>query len=291
MTPGRRTTSVLETIILSLLGPARFAGLLLVLLLALTSAGCSSTRPATSTPTSKRGFDFARDTFAFPNETYWVYRPEPGTDRMMHENRVPPPEYAHRCFVVARSAKQFHLHARFVPDAPLVSDAEYRRRIRRVVDRSACRESAEEKRVEFPGYANLRAFSDAHGDLLRDEMGGAWQSYTQRGHWRMVFPFGPSHQQRQAEALARRFAGDSVAEPVVIHVVRFPALTINHALVMFGAQETPGEIRFDVYDPNEPGQPLTLVFDRATRRFTLPATPYFVGGRVDVYEVYRSWMY
>ena len=47
----------------------------------------------------------------------------------------------------------------------------------------------------------------------------------------------------------------------------------------------------EVYDPNEPGQPLTLVFDRATGRFTLPATPYFVGGRVDVYEVYRSWLY
>lgn len=259
----------------------------LVVALALALAGCA----APSNRAAPTRFVFDRDTFAFANETYWVYRPDPATGRMTHENRVPPPEFAHRCFVVARAAKEFHLHARFEPAAPSVSSEEYRRLVRRVVGRSARRASPDADRVVIPGYPDLRSFSAAHPDVVRGELGGAWQSYTQRGHWRMVFPFSPSHQQREAELLAARFQAPEPAGPAVVHVVRFPALTINHALVVYGAESSPDRLTFAVYDPNEPQFPLTLVFDRHTRRFEYPPTPYFVGGRVDIYEVYRSWSY
>ena len=79
--------------------------------------------------------------------------------------------------------------------------------------------------------------------------------------------------------------------PPVVHVVRFPQLSINHALLVFDATETAAEIRFAVYDPNNPLQPATLIFQRTERTFRFPASHYFAGGRVDVYEVYRNWLY
>ena len=80
-------------------------------------------------------------------------------------------------------------------------------------------------------------------------------------------------------------------QPVVVHLARFPKLTINHALVLFDAKETDNQIEFQSYDPNQPESPMKLTFDRATRTFLLPANHYFPGGRVDVYEVYHRWDY
>jgi hypothetical protein len=34
-----------------------------------------------------------------------------------------------------------------------------------------------------------------------------------------------------------------------------------------------------------------LTFDRATRTFSFPFNDYWPGGRLDVYEIYRSWKY
>jgi hypothetical protein len=66
---------------------------------------------------------------------------------------------------------------------------------------------------------------------------------------------------------------------------------MNHALLLFGAKETEQEILFSAYDPNKPESPKTLVFDRAARKFTFVSNDYWPGGRVDVYEIYRSWRY
>lgn len=265
-----------------------FLGLLAALaFLVLAGAGCASRKPIPA----PRAFDFQRDTFAFPNQTFWVYRRDPETGRMTHEDRVPRPTFAHRCFVVVRAAREFQLHARFDPDAPRATPGEYRRLVRRIVGRSSRRASAEEDRVVIPGFADLRSFSAAFPEPIQDRMGGPWQSYVQRGHWRMVFSFGPDHQEREANLLAAHLSGGAPVIPAVLHIVRFPALTINHALLAYAVESTPEEHRFRVYDPNDPAEPLVLTFDRRTRCFDFPATPYFVGGRVDVYEVYRSAWY
>src|ERR1043166_4537472 len=79
--------------------------------------------------------------------------------------------------------------------------------------------------------------------------------------------------------------------PLIAHLVRFPQLTINHALVIFDAQETRPQIQFSAYDPNQPSQPRMLTYDSPTRTFLLPANDYFPGGRVDVYEVDHKWNY
>jgi hypothetical protein len=61
--------------------------------------------------------------------------------------------------------------------------------------------------------------------------------------------------------------------------------------LVIGSEQTDEKIRFAVYDPYEPTAPVHLEFDRKTRRFAYPRNDYFIGGRVDVYEVYCSWDY
>ena len=104
----------------------------------------------------------------------------------------------------------------------------------------------------------------------------------------MLFPLSRAHQERTAHQLIADMATNA---PVVVHVVRFPQLTINHALVLFDAKENPKEIVFDVYDPNRPAEPRTITYDRATRTFQFAPNDYFPGGRIDVYEVYHKWNY
>jgi len=134
----------------------------------------------------------------------------------------------------------------------------------------------------------LRSFSQAHEKLLKAECGGPLASYFQRGHWRMVMPFTRKGQERMA---GRLIAQINQNQAVVVHLARFPRLTINHALVLFDAKETENQIEFQCYDPNQPESPTTLAFDRTTRNFLLPTNHYFPGGRVDVYEVYHRWDY
>ena len=182
------------------------------------------------------------------------------------------------------------MHAVFLPDQPALPDQETRDRVRSVVRRSSRKPSPDARRIEIPGYAGLHSFSRAHEAILKESLGGAWQSYSQRGHWRMLFPFSNAHQRRTAQHLQERLAQGAVA---AVHVVRFPELTINHAVLAYAAHEDADAdvIRFDAYDPNNPGEPISLVYERGTGRFRLPATPYFVGGTVDAYEVYRPGMY
>ncbi len=254
-----------------------------VFLLAALS-GCATDPPPK--PESRR-FDFQKDTFAYANELVREY----GYDTngvWRATKRVPEPDYTLHCFVVARSAKQFFTNARFDPQRPAVDEATYRRLIRRVVSSNPRNQLPESERIVIPGYADLRSFSAAQEKLLKEECGSAWQSYFQRGHWRMIFPV---TQHQQEKAVTRMLAHLRERGPVVAHVFCFPELSINHALVIFDATETPAEIQFRVYDPNDPVKPGTLTFDRKDRSLFLPANPYFPGGSVNAYEIYWKWDY
>jgi len=234
-----------------------------------------------------RRFEFDRDTFAFANELLWEYRFDPATGRTTFARRVPPPDYTHHCFVVVRTARQFLGHAWFDPTSPPVADGSYRRLVRQVVARNPRVPCAPARRVIIPAYEGLRAFSRAHEALLKAECGGAWQSYFLRSHWRMIFPVSRRHQERTARQLV---AGLEEDRSPIVHLVRFPILTINHGVVVFGMQESGPEIRFQVYDPNVPAQPTDLTYDRISRTFLFPANQYWAGGRVDVIEIYRTWL-
>ena len=253
--------------------------------------GVWSARPAchvrpgstSSRSLADRPFSHPADTFAFPNDTLWSYARDPVTGRQVHLRRDPPPEYHLRCFVMARSAKQFFTHARFDPEAPVLDAAGYAGLLRQLVRRSPRRPCPEDRRIVFPGYPDLRHFSAAHAGLCRAGLGGAWQSYVQRGHWRMVLPFTRRGQWAEAGRLLRSVRANRAP---VVHLFTFPALTINHAIVAYAVEETDFGLRFATYDPNSPDTVLWMDFDRSRREFSLPATLYFIGGRVEAYEVY-----
>ena len=174
------------------------------------------------------------------------------------------------------------------PDRPVAEPAIYRHLVREIVSRSARRLSAEEARVRIPGYDCLRSFSAAQAEILKAECGGAWQSYVLRSHWRMILPFPRAHQAR----MARQLLG-SLAERVapIVHLVRFPQLTINHGIILFDLLAREPALRFAAYDPNIPAHPTELTYDPADRTFYFPANHYWAGGRVDVVEAYCGWFY
>jgi hypothetical protein len=235
-----------------------------------------------------RPFVFERDTFAFANELVWEYRVDPATGAMTTRRNTPPPTYSHRCFVMVRSARQFFYHARFEAEAPALDQAGYAERIRRIVGRSPRVPSPEAERIVIPGYDSLRSFSQAREQVLKENCGGAWQSYCLRSHWRMIFPISRRHQELAAAGLLR---GDGARREPIVHLVRFPQLTINHGITLYERRESAGEIRFAAYDPNQPKSPSELIYDRTSRTFRFPANHYWAGGQVDVIEVYRGWFY
>jgi hypothetical protein len=266
--------------------PRQFIRIVSLLLSALLLSGCASTG---SSPAlwKERPFVFPEDAFAYPNELFWEYwYDEQG--QWTTRRREPPPAYAHHCFVVARAARQFFDVAEFDPTQPVVSPEEYRALIRRVVRSNPRRGPGKRNKIVIPGYASLREFSEAHVTLLKAECGGAWQSYVQRGHWRMIMPFSRGHQEKMAGQLVRALEQN---RPPVIHVVCFPELTINHALVVIGAEPTPGGKAFSVYDPNLPEHPALIYYDAKRRTFEFPPNHYFPGGKINVYEVYHSCLY
>jgi hypothetical protein len=267
--------------------PARFnclAAQRLIALCLLLLSGCATAyRPAIAS----KPFDFQKDTFAFPNELAWVYEYD-ANGKWTTRPRIPKPTYWQHCFVLARSARQFFVNARFDPDLPQADERTYRKLIRRVIATNLRHPPPERDRIVIPGYADLRHFSEAWEHLLKGECGSGWQSYFQRGHWHVVFPFTRHSQQRMAATLLADLARNDAP---VVHLVRFPQLTINHAVILFAAREDEKSIAFSIYDPNEPAQPRTITYEKASRTFFFAANNYFPGGRVDVYEIFRGWLY
>ncbi len=232
-----------------------------------------------------RQFDFARDTFAFENETYWEYHFD-AAGKTTFRPRPEKPTYAHRCFVLTRVARQFFYHARFEPGTEPCDEGICRNLIRRVVKRNPRARCAPGEQIVIPGYADLKEFSAARPALLKEECGGAWRSYVLRSHWRMVFPISRAHQKATALSLD---AALKRGVPPIIHLVRFPAVTINHSMLVFASAETSGGFEFQAYDPFNPPVPSKLTFDKETNTFSLPANHYWAGGPLDIIEVYRNW--
>ena len=245
-------------------------------------SACSSPAGAGLAP---RRFDFSRDSFAYANELYWQYDFDGDSGITTVHARTEPVEYGQRCIAMVRAVRQFLLAARFEPDSPPVSEAEYRARVRQIFETDPRAERPSATPVTIPGFADLRSFSRVHEALLKELMGGFVATYFQRGNWRLVFPFLPSQQRATAGELLDQIEG---GQSPVVHVVNFPRIDINHALLLFEAEETPLGVRFGAYDPNQPEHPVFLVFDRSDAAFVFPQTPYFSGGRVKVYEIYHG---
>lgn len=233
-----------------------------------------------------RRFDFERDAFAFPNELVWEYHFDAATGETRAVRREPAPRYALHCFVLVRAARQFFYHARFDPAAEPVDDVTYRRLIRAVLARPARRPSPPGQHVVIPGHAGLRDFSAAREPVVKAACGGAWRSYVQHSHWRIVVPVSRRHQHRAAGQLL-----DAVEDhrAPLVHLLRFPSLAINHGMVVFEGTRTSAGAEFLAYDPNDPERPARLSYDRTRRAFSLPANRYWRGGELNVFEIFRRW--
>jgi hypothetical protein len=232
-----------------------------------------------------RRFDFMRDSFAFINELVWAYDCDTATGKMTFGRRDPKPEYAHRCFALARVARQFFYHAQFAMNQPIETDEICRQLVRTIIARHPRILCKPEEQVIIPGFAGLREFSRAHEKLLKIECGGAWRSYFLRSHWRMIFPFSRAHQTRTAGSLAAALKQNHLP---IVHLVKFPALTVNHSIVLFNVMETGRGLEFESYDPNNSERPERLTFERAAQTFFLPANSYWPGGGLNVSHISRS---
>jgi len=244
--------------------------------------GCAITAPQ---PTTARRFEFPEDTFAFANETVLNYRggvqvPE-DRPRSSEAHR-----YSRRCFVMAAAAVQFWKHARFVPDAPPVSEAELGRRVREVVDRAAWDPvTPDGQRVVFPGFANLRDFSAKEGAVVRANLGPAWTGYFQPRKYCMVMVL---TKRAEAEFNDQLTTWIDRGQPMVLWLYNFPSLDMNHAVVAYASRADGKKIAYTIADPNYTDRPRTLEYDPATQTFSYEATFYFKGGPVEVRPVYLS---
>ena len=233
-------------------------------------------------------FQFERDTFAFRHELVWKYHFDAATGAMTTYKADPPPTYYHRCFVLVRATRLFFDYARFVPELSPVDESMYRGLVRKVISSNPRRACPASQRIIIPGYDCLRTFSQAQEDVLKAGCGAAWESYFLRSHWRMIFPVSGRFQQSIAEKLKRSLAKRTLA---LVHLFRFPRITINHGIVLYRFAETDQAIEFDAYDPNLPEHPVTLVYEKKRRAFTFAPSIYWGGGVLSVMEIYCDFPY
>lgn len=228
-----------------------------------------------------RPFTWGRDNFAFPNETLWSYEIVGGELRI--QPRTDHPTYTQRCLVLIRAAKQFRNFAKFEPAAPRLSEAGYRERVRKLARIPVW--SKRPQRLEFPGFADLHAFSAAYPEMLQAELGDWWPTYFRPGNWRMPLPFPRANQRWLADRFAAALAR---GETPAAFLTRFKPM--NHAVLLFASRRnSTGDLVFTAYDPNNVARPVTLRFEEKSGNFLWEKTPYFPGGVVNVFEIYRSW--
>ena len=235
-----------------------------------------------------RAFQFERDTFAYSHELVWKYSFHLVTGAMSVSRSNPPPTYYHRCFVMVRATRQFFYHARFEPDSPQADAAAYGRLIQKVISRNVRKRCTEAERIVIPGFDGLRAFSQAHEPLLKAACGAAWESYFLRSHWRMIFPVPVSYREMMVKKLKASLPKRGLA---LVHLFRFPRITINHGIVLYGFSESEQKVEFEAYDPNIPETPVKLVYEKERCEFTFAPNRYWGGGALKVMEIYCDWPY
>jgi hypothetical protein len=229
-------------------------------------------------------FDWRADTIAFSNDTVFAYSIDEAGRLSIHR-RAKPARFAHRCFVLVRAVLQFHKFARFAPDEPRVTEAQYRDLVLRI-----CRipvwmpERAATDRIAIPGYRSLNEFSRAYENMMKATMGNWFPTYLRVGNWRMIGPF-PRF--GQANAYAQILRGLDAGKLQAVYLTRFPKM--NHCVILFDYHRLKGGVtRFDAYDPNYPNTLSWVEYDASQRGFDFERRWFWPGGRVNLLRVYIS---
>jgi len=104
----------------------------------------------------------------------------------------------------------------------------------------------------------------------------------------MIFRVSGRFQEKMAEKLKRSLRQRGVS---LVHLFRFPRITINHGILLYDFAESGEQIDFTAYDPNIPAHPVKLVFERKRRAFTFAPNIYWGGGQLSVMEIFCDWPY
>lgn len=245
--------------------------------------------PKESPPSSPRDHVRpGRDTFAFANETVWLYQDGVPRSRPLEEaGAIEGERYTRRCFVMARAVVQFRKFARFDPGQKRPDDAALARLIRDICAIPVWHPAAAPaERISIGGWPDLHSLSRDRLALVQEHIGLGWPTYFRPGNFGIVFPPGRTAQERTAGAIDALW---EAGEPPILWLVNFPSLSINHAVVVVGRRTGAGGwVHYQVYDPNLPDEPQVLDYDADRRTFSYPPTFYFKGGAVDVRLAYRG---
>jgi len=192
---------------------------------------------------------------------------------------------------MTRTAMQFHKFARFDPRGASLDDKELAARVRTVTRRPAWRESLpENRRIVFPGYANLREMSKARTHVLQENIGSGFVTYFRPGNFRMFFLHSQKYQEKtHANLDAALTRGDLF----VCYLSTYPKLSINHAVLVYARKASrPGSAveHYLVYDPNHAEAPRELSWSPGEGTFSYQKDIDFVGGFTRVYQVYGKWL-
>jgi hypothetical protein len=245
-----------------------------VVALGLLGTACASLPPpGAPTPPAER-FRIGRDSFAFAN---LVRAERPGWND----------GFANYCLLMVRAANQFFRFARFAPERPPAPVAEYRRLVAEVLARPPWGPPApEDERILIPGYPDLHALSRAHEALLKRALGSNVVSMVHWRTWRVGIAYSGDHQARLARTLVAEI---EAGRPVPLMITNFPHEDLlNHAVLVVDHRRSGQGMEFLAYDPNDPGSPLALHFDEATRGFWVGPLTYSPPGRVRAFRLYTS---
>lgn len=231
-------------------------------------------------------FDFKAETFAFQNAMVWEYK-----NGVRQGNSRSKDRYTRRCFVMSRSAMQFHKFAWFEPRGAVLDDQELARRIKIVARHEPWQlPLPNEQRVVFPGYRNVRELSEKKGNILKANLGLGVTVYLRPGNARMFFNKGEKYQLQQQANLEAALAR---GEMFVAYLSDYPWLHINHSVLVYAKKpKAPGEKvdRYVCYDPNHADGPRELKWSSDMHVFNFQKDEEFVGGYTRVYQVYgKAW--
>ena len=236
-------------------------------------------------------FNFERDTFAFQNATVLKYKNGRPTLERRSTVGDPPNQYTRACFVMTRTAMQFHKFARFDPRGVPLNDKELAARIRKVTRRAPSHEALPvNQRINFPGYANLRELSKGRAHVFQENIGSGFANYFRPGNFRMFFQHSPKYQEKTHAHLDAALARGDL---FVGYLSTYPKLSINHAVLVYARKPTPlgNKIeRYLVYDPNHAEAPRQLTWSARDNSFAYQKDIDFVGGFTRVYQVYGKWL-
>src|ERR1043166_5092016 len=214
----------------------------------------------TATAAFGSSFNFNTDTFAFQNATVLKYKDgKPTLQRQLASD--PNNQYTRRCFVMSRSAMQFHKFARFEPRSPRMDDKELAKRIRAVARHQPWAAPLQEnRRIVFGGYRNLRELSKAHRDVFQKNLGSGFATYFRPSNSRMFFQRGRKYQETtHANLNATLDRGDLF----VAYLSTYPKLSINHTVLIYGRKTGQSRNRLEryfVYDPNHADRPREMTW-------------------------------